>query len=307
MQPFHLITRIPKALFTNDSSAAHAGLCYDAETDELFVAAPGSRTLSAQCPTATDSPPRPVYTAQASAQPSSVCLVRHTGTLLVANFAEENRMGKVGFLLVSLSHDPQQWRQQSDLQLSIEMDVSCVSSTLCELANATVLFGARWSAQLLILQLTKTHRLTLLRQLQTPEKYFCVSATVLNGRILIALASTTSPVCTVSVSELVNDQLIHLSHSKPHVDYILFGAILWAGEHLLVSECETTQQGTETAVMELNRHCPCCVSDFASPLSLGSQLLTPDAGISVATWCADGERVCVWDYNSNDILVYSVC
>ena len=296
LRPFRLVTRIPAARFTENKFNLRLDIHYDAEAEELFMAAKGNRTVNVLCPAAADSPPRPVYTAQAPAELSSVCLVRPTGTLLVANFADQNRKNKVQFSMVALSRDAQQWRQQSALQVFFEMkQYACEGSTLCELANSTVLIGALWSRQLFVVSLTPTHRLTLLRELQTPEQYTSVSSAVQIERTLVALTLTTGVVnVIISLNRLMEDRLEQLSQLTLE-GASWQSAVLWAGEHLLLSDSDA--QGLAIVELDTSR----------TPLARTTELLPREVDLRIGCWCADGERVCVWDADSKDILVYSVC
>ena len=293
LHPLRLFSRIPAGHFTGGNPANIVGLHYDAETDELYVAIARQKTVNVLCPTTADSTPRPVYTAQAPVQPSSVCLVRQTGTLLIANIANDNPFGN--FKLVALSRDTQQWRQQSGLQVTVETTQFnvCVDSTLCELANATVLLGAQFATQLLVLKLTPTHELSVLRTLQIGE-YMSVSSAVLNGSSLVALV-TEAASYNVSVNRLMEDKLEALSYLKPPAG--ILNCVLWAGEHLLLGEVSCVAQNMAIVELDTSR----------TPLARASRLLSPEDRVSIGCWCADGERVCVCDKNSNDILVYSVC
>ena len=293
LRPFRLVTRIPAANFIENKSNPCVDLHYDAEIDALFVTDAKNQTVNVLCPAATASPPRPVYTAKAPAQPSGVCLVRPTGTLLVANFADQNRDKRMLFSLVSLSRDAQQWRQQSELPMSVEMQpgISCTGLTICKLANSTVVMGALWSRQLFVVSLTPTHRLTLLRELQIPEQYLSVSSAVQIERTLIALMFYPG---AISINRLVEDRLEQLSQLE------LGGAswqslVLWSGEHLLLGE----QTGEGLAIVKLDTS--------RTPLARATELLPREADLRIRRWCADGERVCVWDGGTGDILVYSVC
>ena len=296
---FRLVTRIPAASFIENKSNPCVDLHYDAETDALFVADARNRTVNVLCPPATASPPRPVYTAKSPAQPSGVCLVRQTGTLLVANFADQqHRVKRVLFSLVALSRDAQQWRQLSELQMSFEMEpgISCTGLTICKLVNSTVLIGALLSRQLFVVSLTPTHRLSLLRELQTPDKYTSVSSAVQIERTLVALTLSTAPVyiIIISLNRLVEGRLEQLSQLElgPSSHSYL---VLWASERLLLGE--RTAQGLAIVELDTSR----------KPLARATELLSRAADLSIRRWCADGERVCVWEAASKDILVYSVC
>ena len=98
LRELHLVTRIPQALFGPQGTGI-AGLCYVARTDELYITVPGNRTVNVITPSESNSRVRPVYTAPAPSEPSAVCLVRQTGTLLIANFADANRENRVAFAL----------------------------------------------------------------------------------------------------------------------------------------------------------------------------------------------------------------
>ena len=293
LRPFRLLTRIMQPILIHRGPCLH----YDANTDELFVAAPMQRTVNVMSTAATNSPnapPRPVYTAPPPAEPSSVCLVRQTGTLLVANVADRNREGQVGFSLVALSRDEQQWRQQSELQVSIETrSNSFLNSTLCESNDFNVLLGAYMSRQLLVLRLTPAHRLALLRKLETREPYYSYSVNCagVEKRPLVAL--TLVSLNTVSVNRLLEDRLEPLAHLR--LD-LWPSFVLWCGEHLLLTD--KSKNTDMTLIVELDT--------ARTPLARASELLPRAAGVQLRTWCADGERVCVWDENSNDILVYSI-
>ena len=93
LRELHLVTRIPQALFKPQGANYdnRPGLCYVARTDELFAAVAGNRTVNVVTPSAPNSRVRPVYTAPAPSEPCGVCLVRRTGTLLIASFADANR------------------------------------------------------------------------------------------------------------------------------------------------------------------------------------------------------------------------
>ena len=168
LREFRLVTRIPQALFKPASQykTLVAGLHYVARTDELYVTAPGNRTVNLLTPTASNSPLRPVYTAPAPSEPCAVCLVRQTGTLLIANFADDNS---------SRIEWPSRWWLCSATLSSGTKRVNCSSlrkwktnfaygGTLCELDSSTVLFGPHWSRQLFLLKMTKSHGVSLLRR-----------------------------------------------------------------------------------------------------------------------------------------------
>lgn len=299
-RPFRSINKIPLASFkAGDFPPA---LCYDAATDELFVAAPPNRTVHVLSPATADSRLRPVYKAPAPAEPSSVCLVRHTGTLVIAYLPNENRRGILQFSLVALSRNAQlKWQQQSELDVNVNMgDYVCWGSTLCECdsSGSAVLFGAHWSKQLVVVKLSPAHRLTQLRELQTPEAYLNVSAAVVNARTIVALSLRTH---VVTINRLLDDRLEEISQMG--ID-LLWGVVLWSGEHLLLAEWTGDAEGRCTRFIKSPRIVELGAS--RTPLARASELLR-DEEVYLTTWCAGGERVFVWDTKSNNILVYSVC
>lgn len=95
----------------------------------------------------------------------------------------------------------------------------------------------------------------------------------------------------------MEDRLEQLSQLK--LERAFWHSVVFvAGEHLLLGE--RSNQGTE--IVELSSGLK-----LRTPLERASQLLPQAAHIDIGCWCADDERVCVWDKNSKDILVYSVC
>lgn len=264
------------------------------------MADPGKRSVNSLRPSEADAPLRLVYKPPESQWPSSVCLVRQTTTLLIANFAYNNRIGEEVISLVALSRDAlQQWLPRSELRVTIKKRGYTRSGcTLCELAESTVLFAALRSCdlrQLRVMRLTPAHQLTVLRELQAPGEYNSISTAVINGRSLVAFTLTKEK--SVSLYQLLEDRLQQLSHFKLET-FDTF--VLWSGEHLLLAQESVNEESLRSAtrVVELDTS--------RVPLARASELLPLSAGVSVTLWCADGERVCVYDFNSDNVLVYSV-
>ena len=259
-----------------------------------------NKTVSLLYPGTPNKQLRPLYTSPAPSEPSSVCHVCQTGTLLIANFATGNVKvgGRMEFSLVALSRHAQEWDKQNELQVTVEMGYGCTGSTLCEMDDYRVVFGVHWSNRLLILRLTQVHKLLLLKELQTKEPYdsISVSCAMANERTLVAQTVPFRGKETLLLYQLVEGRLEHLSQlelgSWPSF-------VLWSGEHLLLAEAML--RGGEERQMRIVE-----LDTSHTPLARASELLSRETTVWVQTWCADGERVCVWDDNSRSVLVYSV-
>ena len=301
MQPFRLLSSIPQDLFEPNkdfqaASSIAASMSYLASADELFVVAPGNRTVNSLSPVVTESTLCPVYTTPLSEVPSSVCFIRQTRTLLIAKFSDGNTEGTKNFSIVALSRDGQNWLQQSELPLQIAPPDSCEGSTLCELPESTVLFGADRLKSLFLLKLTPGDQLELLHEVNTPEGYHSVSATSSKGRTLVTLSLAESN--AVSLSQLAGDQLEELSRLGGLLDgYTHF--VLWCGEHLLLAQ--TTQEG----MMEFDQRVE-ELDTSNSSIAPSTWLISGRPYVELDAWCCDGERLIVWDRHSHDVMVYNI-
>ena len=295
------VTSIPQALFKVSSLSIFApGLHYVARTDELYVAVPDTRTVGLLTPAAPNFRLRPVYTAPAPLQPSAVCLVRQTGTLLVANFEDRNRINRVAFALVALQFESKRWNQQSQLQFDAQMNgFTCNGCTLCEFDAPTVLFGPQFSQQLFLLQVTKAHEVSLLQEVQTSSAYRSVAAAVSSQRTLVALISSQNLPPQVSMHLMRDGRLEPLAKLKLNSFFDNF--VMFVGEHLLLAEAIPPYFTQDVVVVE-------CRDTTRTPLTLtrAAPLIPESAGVKIETWCSDGERAFLWDTKSSSILVYQM-
>lgn len=295
--PFHLKFRIPQAFFNNGKvfdTYQRVSFSYSARFDELFVIMPGNRTVSSLAPVAAHSKLRPVYIAPAPAVPSSVCFIQQTGTLLISKYEDANQNGTVSFYISALSRDVQNWLQQSELKLDllVERD-ACDSTTLCALPESTVLFGAVLTRSLSLLKLAPGHQIELLHRINTPELYTCLSATMLDGQVLVALGLSDSD--SVSVSRLANNRLEELSRLQ--LMKMSECNVLWSGEHLLLAEMTWAELKNRYAqnIVELDTS--------RTPLARGPVLLHDAASDA---WCTDGESLILWNWKALEVRGYKM-
>lgn len=294
LHKIHHIYRIPKSILQRgETSFAATGICYNRGNNELFIADPKNRRVIVLQPETATCSLRPVlYKASVPLMPVSVCLMHQSETLLIAN-SRADLTHPIDLSLVSLSRDALLWRQQSQLNVSVNLLSSQLNCSLsspkyifCELADSSVLFGVTKhpSKQLILLKLAPDHRLTLQKELNTAEAYFCVSAAVINGLTIVALLTS---VHSISMNRLLEDRLVH--SNRLNFDTFV-SSIIFSGDHLLLAEDESGCSRIKAA--DASR----------TPIKRAYLLLPLSVGMEVDIWCASGDRLCIVDAKSGDII-----
>lgn len=284
--------RIPKSILQRgETSFAATGICYNRGNNELFLADPKNRRVIVLKPGTDTSSLRPVYTASVPLMPVSVCLMHQSETLLIANSRAELSFD---LSLVALSRDASLWRQQSELNVSVNLLSSHLDCSpkyiFCELADLSVVFGVTCSKhpsqQLILLKLAPAHRLTLQKELRTVEAYCCFSAAVINGLTMVALLTS---VHSISMNRLLEDRLVQSFRLKFDT---FVSSIIFSGHHLLLAEDESGC--SQIMAADASR----------TPITRAYLLLPMSVRMEVDIWCSSDDRLCVVDAKSGDILVF---
>ena len=204
----------------------------------------------------------------------------HSETLLIVEMASK----EVGYNMLSLRRDNDKWVQVSSIPTGIQSVVTALG-----VCGSLVLLGTMLSNKIYEFELNSDHTLRRFGMSFHKDLIFNFACTRIDKDNYVALSHFES----VSVHRiLANLQLEPLAC----INLMDCWELLFRGDKLLIA---AKHEGTDAHTIISYR-----VS--GNGFSEKRLLFDSNAGIHVFKWCFSGDRLVVWDNESNDLLIY-VC
>lgn len=202
----------------------------------------------------------------------SVCHMSDSDTLLVCSNEKVN-------YLVALIRSGSGWREAQRVQTIIPGWI-CIA-----LSESQVLIGQYGSKCLELYRVESGPIIERVHRLQLDTEYISFSATR-DTETRVAVSYLNSTTSEVRVHRLVDDRLEEVARTRVENP----GFLLWLLDTLLATE------GYDKSVHEI---------DVSTRLD--RELIAPDEGIRVESWCAVDDGLAIFDMNSKGLLHYKYC
>ena len=269
-------------------------MSYYAANDELFFADRSNEVVRALRMRDSAGDLRDVYRAPHDPNPdvTSVChlRVRDSDTLLVCS-RETNPDGEFANWLVALSREGGEWREAHRLQVDETL------SECCALNDSRVLVGGGGGIGSTFMELFRVEsdplHISRLHRIRVPDEYFVFSATSGSDTRVATSHRIDENDDSVRVHRLLVDRLEEVAR----IESQCVSHLLWLADRLLVAEWDADSNADAVVELEVS-------SDRR--LERRRELVSSSERISVWRWCALDEGLAIFDFNSKDLLLYSL-
>ena len=198
--------------------------------------------------------------------------------------------------LMALSHDGPEWSERARIPIASPTG----HIWLLNVSTPTVLFAERGSSLLRIERITNEYAIETMGQINLSGKILAIDARADEKKDSLVVVAYENE--SIALYRLVDNTLCEfLRFEEPDVS-----SVLLLSDRLLAAiqpKYPTSDRNSQSIVeLELNLES----ENENACSSQHRELLGRNEGIVVGCWCVAGQKVALWDFNSGDILLYSL-
>ena len=284
LQLIQFVRRIPKHLLCIDgeNKAYVNSIAYNSAGDELLLVA-NSKRVCAMCLHKNTDILRDVYRSGDTEESIlSMCLMSELDTLIISSVNQRKSGSSFTYWLVALSRSGSEWREAHRVQ------TEHLAGICCALNESRVLIGNGLEQYLELFSVEGDQQIARICSIHVPE-YWRFSATFIS-ETLVAMSYKDN---SVRVSRLRGDKLEEIARIQMKDPFQL----LWVAGRLLVTEYYFDTKSYAVVELEMRD----------TRLECRRELMGHSDRIYVRTsWCEVEDGLAVFDWNSRDIMHYSL-